>query len=97
MTATARAGGLIAIERWIASADRKARPGNRAILLEVDALRQDDIQWARQTPGGQKLALALSMMRFGIELKRTSLRASHPHATELEIEGLMRAWLEADD
>lgn len=35
-------------------------------------------------------------MRFGIELKRVSLRTRFPDATDEEIDQLLRAWL-ADD
>jgi Rv0078B-related antitoxin len=62
----------------------------------VDAIRQDDIDWARKTPPGEKVAEALKMMRFGIRLKRSALAASHPDASEAEIDAMLQAWLEAD-
>lgn len=62
----------------------------------MDAIRRDDIEWARRTAPGEKLIQAFEMMRFGIEMKKSALRAKHPHATEPELEQLLRAWLEAD-
>jgi hypothetical protein len=37
------------------------------------------------------------MMDQGIRLKRASLRARHPTASEEEIDSRLREWLESDD
>ena len=59
----------------------------------VDPLRADDIERARATPPGEKLRQALEMMRLGIGMKRTRLRADAPLATDAEIERQLWAWL----
>ena len=62
----------------------------------VDAIRRHDIEWVRRTAPGVKLAQALQMMRFGIDLKRSSIRSKHPQASEAEIQQMLQAWLESD-
>lgn len=62
----------------------------------MDAIEQNDSEWARRTPPEEKLATALKMMRLGIRLKRSALVAEHPNATEAEVDALLQAWLDAD-
>jgi hypothetical protein len=62
----------------------------------MDSLRRDDIERARTTPPGEKLSQALEMMAAGIRLKRASLRAKSPGASDDELDQLVRAWLEQD-
>lgn len=66
-------------------------------MFSMDALRRHDIETARRTSPSEKARQALDLMRYGIELKRTNLRARHPHAADEEIERLLRAWLARDD
>ncbi len=63
----------------------------------VDRLRQDDLERARRTPPATKLRQALEAMATGIRLKEVSLRRQHPHASEEEIDAMLRAWLLSDD
>jgi Rv0078B-related antitoxin len=80
--------------RW----KRRAAPVlcvRRGIFLRVDALRKDDLETARTTPGEEKLRQALELMALGIELQRRKLRAADPSASEAVIEGRMLAWLTA--
>ena len=62
----------------------------------MDLLSDDDIERARATAPGQKLAQALEMMETGIRLKRAALCLQHPEASVEEIERLLRLWLETD-
>jgi len=64
---------------------------------EMNRLRRDDHERARATPPAEKLRQALEMMDQGIRLKRASLRARHPTASEEEIDSRLREWLESDD
>lgn len=68
----------------------------RATIEFVDPIRQDDVEWAKQTPPAEKLSAALKMMRFGIRLKRSALVASHPGAEEAEVDAMLQAWLDTD-
>jgi hypothetical protein len=62
-----------------------------------DPLREDDRERARRTSLAERARQALDMMRMGYGLKRSALRARHPHATEGEIDALFRGWLEGND
>jgi len=59
----------------------------------MDPLRRDDIERARRLPIEERAKLALEMMRTGIKLKRASLRARYPEASESEIEEKLLLWL----
>ena len=54
-----------------------------------------DLDEARSTPPGVKLAQALELMEMGIRLKRAALRERHPEEDEAGIDALLDAWLEA--
>lgn len=58
-----------------------------------DALREDDLRAAAETPPGEKLLQALELASDGIALKRVALRVQHPNASEAEVEALWLAWL----
>jgi hypothetical protein len=60
----------------------------------MDPLRRDDIAQARRAPPEQRAKLAFEAMRAGIRLKRASIRARHPGATEQQVEEMLRLWLE---
>lgn len=62
----------------------------------MDAIERDDLRWSLETPPGEKIAVALKMMRTGIRLKRSALAAEHPGASEAEVDALLQAWLESD-
>jgi hypothetical protein len=62
----------------------------------MDRLREDDLGRARVTPPAVKLRQALDAMAAGIRLKRASLRHEHPHASDDEIEAMLRSWLQRD-
>ncbi|MBI2393585.1 MAG: hypothetical protein HYV09_28665 [Deltaproteobacteria bacterium] len=62
----------------------------------MDPLRAHDLDAARHTALSEKARQALEAMRFGIELKKVSLRTRFPDADDARIEELLRAWL-ADD
>lgn len=62
----------------------------------MDALLANDREVAVQTSPSEKLAQALEMMRTGIRLKRSALRQQFPAASELEIDGMLKAWLAQD-
>jgi hypothetical protein len=59
----------------------------------VDALEAHDREQACQLSPAEKLEQALDAMRAGIRLKRSSLRRSHPHADESEIDSRLAEWL----
>ena len=61
--------------------------------MQVDRLRQDDIERARRKPLAERLQEALDAMQTGIDLKRASLRRQHPHESEASIEARLREWL----
>jgi len=63
----------------------------------MDPFVEDDIEAARRTPPGEKLAQALELMEAGIRLKRASLSRTRPQATEREIDEALEHWLIADD
>jgi len=63
----------------------------------MDALRASDIALARATPLEEKAQQTLAAMEFGFELKRASLKASHPHASDSELEAMFRRWLLSED
>jgi hypothetical protein len=65
--------------------------------LEVDRLREDDLERARTTAPAVKLQQALEAMATGIRLKRVALRRLHPNASEDQLESMLRTWLERDD
>ena len=63
----------------------------------MDRLREDDLARARATPPATKLQQALEAMATGIRLKRVSLQHRHPHASQDEVEAMLRSWLQRDD
>ena len=63
----------------------------------MDPLRADDLRWARETPPGEKLRVALEMSDFGIRLQRENLRRRNPDVSEAEIDELLWRWLARDD
>jgi Rv0078B-related antitoxin len=69
----------------------------RAKLGVVDPLCADDLERARTTPPAEKLLQALDMMRTGFALKRASLRARHPHASDEELATMFAKWLAHDE
>lgn len=62
----------------------------------VDPLRRDDVDAMRTTSPEEKARQAFELMRAGIQLKRTALRARHPRAAPDEIEAMLQVWLDAD-
>lgn len=63
----------------------------------MDPLRAHDLETARSTSPAEKAAQAIELMRLGIELKRTSLRARFPEDSEEAIDRRLRAWLDRDE
>lgn len=74
-----------------------AAPSKGACYLEesMDALRDDDIARARETPPGEKLRQALELMELGIALQRRKLQAAAPTASDAEIDARLLAWMSA--
>ena len=62
-------------------------------MSRMTRLREHDLETMRQTPASEKARQALEMMRFGIELKRVSLRQRFPGLPEAEVDRKLRAWL----
>jgi hypothetical protein len=51
----------------------------------MEALRQDDLERARQTPPEEKAKQAFALMRFGIKLQRSKLQREFPDEPEEQI------------
>lgn len=62
----------------------------------MDPIRRDDLARARKMPVEERARVALEVMRSGIKLKRSALRARHPEASEGEIEAMLARWLESE-
>ena len=63
----------------------------------MDPLERDDVEVMRATPPEEKARQAFDLMRAGIRLKRSALRARHPDASDEQIEALLQGWLEEGD
>lgn len=62
-------------------------------MNRMDPLRREALERARTTPPEEKARQAFDLAESGFRLKRASLRARHPAASEEEIEHLFREWL----
>jgi hypothetical protein len=63
----------------------------------VDPLVASDLEIARATPPGERLAQAIELMETGLRLKRANLRRAMPEATSAEIDAAFERWLFADE
>jgi len=61
--------------------------------LAVDDLRRDDIASARKASPAEKLAQALELMAYGLEIKRQNLRRAMPSASDGELQKAFEDWL----
>ena len=66
-------------------------------LSAMDALQRHDIETARATDPGVKIAQALELMSMGLRMKRAALAREFPDASDEEIEEKFVAWLLEND
>lgn len=62
----------------------------------MDRLRRDDLDRACRTSPEVRAAQALEAMRTGFRLRWLALREQNPHASEAQIDELLRQWLRRD-
>jgi hypothetical protein len=59
----------------------------------MDDLRRDDILCAQSASPAEKLAQALEVMAYGLEMKRKNLQRERPAASPSEINQAFEEWL----
>jgi hypothetical protein len=59
----------------------------------VDDLKRDDIVSAQNTSPADKLAQALELMAYGLEIKRQNLQRARPDASATDVESAFDVWL----